>query len=329
MIEKKGSERVFHIVYLVRVISSEREKLLAREVGILESLGHRVTVVCRKRRSRASLERALAKSGAALCFIRESDPWIHVHAIPTHLALVMRGPFRYRRLLRIARESVPQVTFRRFLHAGIIARRMERNRADHLHFLSGNSRIARLVSSFCRLSYSFTTDPKDATRRDETRRAVQAGVRYDPAALELLVRVTETARITDNASTTPHAASDPDDRPRRTSISGQLENLPLPEIVQILNRGAKTACVTMVSRSGQGKIWFRDGAIVHARLGAHEGEAAFFHMLRFKVGEFSIQHGVEAHKQTVENDTMFLVFEGLRRIDEGRVADAAEVSESG
>jgi len=325
----KGADPFLHVVYLVREVSRERLGLLAREVEILESLGHRVSIVCRKRRSQGSVERALARTKATLHAIRESDPWIAVRAIPAHLALLVRGPLEYRRLLWTARTNVPTITYRRFLHAGMLARRMERIGADHLHFLSGNSRIARLVSSMCGLSYSTTTDPKDATRRDEMRKAVSAGLRSDRAAVQLLVRVTESARVSDDAPAPQLAPSHPDDRPRRTSISGQLENLPLPEIVQILNMGAKTACVTIVSRSGQGKIWFRDGALVHARLGAHEGETAFFHMLRFRAGEFSIQHGVEAHKKSIENDTMFLVFEGLRQIDEGRAAGAGEMSESG
>jgi len=321
--------RRLHVVYLVREVSRERLVLLVREVEILESLGHQVSIVCRKRRSQGPVERALAKTKAALHSIRENDPWIAVTAIPAHAGLLLGGPLAYRRLLRTARTNVPLTSYRRFLHAGMIARRMERIGADHLHFLSGNSRIARLVSSLCGLSYSTTTDPKDATRRDEMRKAVSAGFRSDRAAVELLVRVTERARVSADAPGPQVAPSDSDDRPRRTSISGQLENLPLPEIVQILNMGAKTACVTIVGRSGQGKIWFKDGALVHARLGSHEGETAFFHMLRFKVGEFSIQHGVEPHKETIENDTMFLVFEGLRQFDEGRAAGTAEISESG
>ena len=106
----------------------------------------------------------------------------------------------------------------------------------------------------------------------------------------------------------------PSQRPR--GVTGQIENLPLPDIVQILSIGMKTACVTLTAGKRQGKIWFRDGALGHANAGVGEGEEAFFEMLDWNEGTFEIRHGVRTDKKTVDNDAMFLVMEGLRRIDE-------------
>ena len=39
-------------------------------------------------------------------------------------------------------------------------------------------------------------------------------------------------------------------------------------------------------------------------------------MLRWKSGNFSIEHGIEAEEQTIEVDTTFLLMECLRKIDE-------------
>jgi response regulator RpfG family c-di-GMP phosphodiesterase len=107
---------------------------------------------------------------------------------------------------------------------------------------------------------------------------------------------------------------------RRRGITGQIENLALPDIVQILSIGMKTARVTIDSGSTTGKLWVKDGTIVHARLGPHTGETAFYEMLRFKDGEFAIEHGVKTTKRTIQTDAMFLVMEGLRRLDEESVA---------
>jgi response regulator RpfG family c-di-GMP phosphodiesterase len=103
---------------------------------------------------------------------------------------------------------------------------------------------------------------------------------------------------------------------RRRGLTGHLENLSLPDIVQILVMGMKTACVRISSGSGGGEIWFRDGALVHAGTGELRGERAVFEMLRWTTGEFSIEHGVQTPSRTIENDAMFLVMEGLRLVDE-------------
>lgn len=99
-------------------------------------------------------------------------------------------------------------------------------------------------------------------------------------------------------------------------ITGRLENLGLPDIVQTLAIGMKTACVALAAAGRTGKIWFRDGSIVHARCAEAEGESALFEMIRWREGEFVIEHGVRSRRTTIENDPMFLVMEGLRRVDE-------------
>ena len=114
--------------------------------------------------------------------------------------------------------------------------------------------------------------------------------------------------------------------PRRRGVSGRIENLGLPDIVQILSMGMKTACVTLTSGKRIGRIWFREGVIAHAQQEDQSGEDAFFEMLRWKRGTFDIRHGIRTKANTVENDAMFLVMEGLRRIDEE--AGAAQVAEA-
>ena len=107
---------------------------------------------------------------------------------------------------------------------------------------------------------------------------------------------------------------------RRRGVSGQLENLPLPEIVQLLNMGKRTGCVTLSSGGIQGQLWFHQGDLVHAQLGATVGETAFFGLLHWTEGEFSIRPDAASNQRTIQNDTMFLVIEGLRLVDEARLA---------
>jgi response regulator RpfG family c-di-GMP phosphodiesterase len=102
----------------------------------------------------------------------------------------------------------------------------------------------------------------------------------------------------------------------KRGISGRLENLGLPDIVQILHIGMKTAAVTLHAEKLTGKLWFEGGAARHAKVGDLEGEAAFFTMLRWQEGDFTIEHGVRTRKATLDADPMFLVMEGLRLLDE-------------
>jgi len=106
--------------------------------------------------------------------------------------------------------------------------------------------------------------------------------------------------------------------------AGALHNLHLSEIAQMLALGGKTACVTVAANGREGQVWFRDGAVAHARLGAERGEEAFYELLRWRAGRFFIEHGSTTERRTIDKDTMYLLMEGLRRGDEA--ADCADGS---
>jgi response regulator RpfG family c-di-GMP phosphodiesterase len=107
-----------------------------------------------------------------------------------------------------------------------------------------------------------------------------------------------------------------DARRTRRGITGSLENLSLPDIVQTLTIGMKTASVTLTSDGKTGRIWFQDGTPRHAESGTLDGEKAFYEMVRWKNGEFVIEHGSKTRRSTIGHDAMFLLMEALRQIDE-------------
>jgi response regulator RpfG family c-di-GMP phosphodiesterase len=115
-----------------------------------------------------------------------------------------------------------------------------------------------------------------------------------------------------------------DSRRSRRGISGRLDSLGLPDIVQTLTIGMKTACISLRSDDREGKIWFENGAPRHAVTDDLKGDEAFFAMVRWTEGEFVIEHGLRTETTTLERDAMFLVMEGLRLMDE-----ASEVRETG
>jgi len=106
-------------------------------------------------------------------------------------------------------------------------------------------------------------------------------------------------------------------------VVGDLRNLGIPDIVQTLRLGLKTACVRVTGKDGEGKIWFENGRVRHAELGSLSGELAFYEMLRWQEGPFVIAHGLSTKLRTIEMDEMQLMMEGLRRLDEERKEDPA------
>jgi len=113
-------------------------------------------------------------------------------------------------------------------------------------------------------------------------------------------------------------------RTRRRGVAGDLANLSLPEIVQTLAIGTKTACVRLASNGSKGRIWFREGTLIHAKCGKLSGDEAFWELLRWKTGEFVIEHGVRTRSVSIRDDAMYLVMEGLRIQDEeSPAADSA------
>jgi putative two-component system response regulator len=101
-----------------------------------------------------------------------------------------------------------------------------------------------------------------------------------------------------------------------TGVVGDLKNLGIPDIVQTLHLGLKTACVRVQGKGGEGRVWFENGRIRHCELGDLSGESAFYEMLRWQEGPFVIAHGQTTKLRTVEMDEMQLMMEGLRRLDE-------------
>jgi len=132
---------------------------------------------------------------------------------------------------------------------------------------------------------------------------------------EVIVRV-------ENILTREAIRSEGELRRARRGITGSLENLSLPDIMQMLTIGMKTACVSIKSNGSNGKVWIESGSPKHAQAGKLEGEGAFYEMVRWPGGEFVIEHGVKSKKSSIEHDAMFLLMESLRLMDEASARQA-------
>ncbi len=100
-------------------------------------------------------------------------------------------------------------------------------------------------------------------------------------------------------------------------VSGSLSEMGLPDIVQVLFHGRKTGKLTIASNGTSGEIHFLEGAIANAMVGNLTGADAFYAMVRFQEGEFSLDPSFTPPARVVAESAEALLLEGMRRMDEG------------
>ena len=109
-------------------------------------------------------------------------------------------------------------------------------------------------------------------------------------------------------------------------FSGALALDGLPDLIQLCALSTATSALRVRRDGRTGTIWFDRGNVVHAEEGGREGAEAFFEVVRWTGGEFSVERGASTRKRTVMSKPTELLMEALRRQDED-IRGAAEESE--
>lgn len=99
-------------------------------------------------------------------------------------------------------------------------------------------------------------------------------------------------------------------------VSGSLEEMSLPDIVQIMHQGRKSGKLKLTSGGKVGEVFFKEGAIVDARWQGTRGEEAFYALVGVSQGEFNIDPEAEANETSIQMGAEMLLLEGMRRLDE-------------
>ncbi|MDB4943200.1 MAG: Response regulator containing CheY-like receiver domain and AraC-type DNA-binding domain protein [Labilithrix sp.] len=104
-------------------------------------------------------------------------------------------------------------------------------------------------------------------------------------------------------------------------FSGAISVQTLPDIVQLYVLSSSTGCLTIRHKTGEGKLHFSQGAILHAVTPNNVGEEAFYEIMMWSGGEFSMKPCAAAPERSVRQSWQELLMESVRRIDEkGRSA---------
>ena len=100
------------------------------------------------------------------------------------------------------------------------------------------------------------------------------------------------------------------------ALKGNLRDMTLSDVIQSVCRNRNQARLSVQLHDQHAELFFADGQVVHARLGAQIGEEAVYELLTWDDGEFELETDVEPPERTITVNWPSLLLEGMRRIDE-------------
>ena len=103
------------------------------------------------------------------------------------------------------------------------------------------------------------------------------------------------------------------------SFQGSIQELPVPDIIQLVSVSGKTGMFMLVRGGERGFIFLKNGRIVHAELGGLTGEEAVYALAIWSTGDFQFTPGKEIEAVTIDKTNTSLLMEAARRLDEWKV----------
>lgn len=104
--------------------------------------------------------------------------------------------------------------------------------------------------------------------------------------------------------------------PNASGFKGSVAGLSLTDVIQLKGHNKYTGAISVEYGESQGVIYFVEGEIIHAELGAESGEQAIYEIIKWPGGEFNIHPEMTSNVCTIHYRTDFLLLEALRRLDE-------------
>jgi pSer/pThr/pTyr-binding forkhead associated (FHA) protein len=112
-------------------------------------------------------------------------------------------------------------------------------------------------------------------------------------------------------------------RPPPKSMSGSIEEIPLPDLLQLLSTSRKSGVLALRSDAGVGKLYLRKGQIYFASIDESFNmgpRKAIVRMLSWTQGSFELEPPDErAVLEELQDSTEALLMEGMRQMDEYNV----------
>jgi CheY-like chemotaxis protein len=107
----------------------------------------------------------------------------------------------------------------------------------------------------------------------------------------------------------------------RESVKGRVENISLSSFLQLLEIERKTCTLNVTSGEHAGRLYFRGGKLVGARLAGDQtdglqDQAAALEIVTWEHADIEIADGCPVTEPELESDLRFLLMEGMRLKDE-------------
>jgi hypothetical protein len=103
-----------------------------------------------------------------------------------------------------------------------------------------------------------------------------------------------------------------------SGFQGEVGSLPLADLLQVWSMNGFSGLVVVTSGGEQGRIWFIEGAIVHAEAAGRTGEAAFAVIVGWPKGSFDLHPNTASIARTIEKSVSHLLLDAHRMVDEAR-----------
>jgi CheY-like chemotaxis protein len=99
-------------------------------------------------------------------------------------------------------------------------------------------------------------------------------------------------------------------------IQGRLEEMSVTELMQSIEMGQKTCKLTLRRKGEEAELYFNAGQCKHAQSGGTEGDTVAYLVISWLDGEFEIEFGATADRETITLSTTGLLMEAMRLMDE-------------
>ena len=112
-------------------------------------------------------------------------------------------------------------------------------------------------------------------------------------------------------------------------ISGDLSLFGIADVIQSILTARMTGTLYLSTGDQQACLGFREGQLCHASAGEDEGADALFLTFQWKDGAFHFNAHEEPPVVNVEGDTMGLILDTLRRLDESTLVERGVLAREG
>lgn len=100
------------------------------------------------------------------------------------------------------------------------------------------------------------------------------------------------------------------------ALEGDLQNLPLPNLLQSISMTKMTGRLAVKSSKGGGEFYFEEGIPVHAIAADAQGDLAVLESLTWEEGKFRFLEGERTIERTVKKRLESLLMEGIGLLDQ-------------